>query len=67
MLTRLEKELLDEVVAVAGDMEEMIPKGVTKALRGVNDPGRRKYLWNILSRKAREKIRRARKKFSIPA
>ena len=67
MLTRLEKELLDEVVAVAGDMEEMIPKGVTKALRGVNDLGRRKYLWNILSRKAREKIRRARKKFSIPA
>ena len=67
MLTAEEKKLLAEVVAVTGDMEEMIPKGVTKALRGVNDAARRTYLWNILTRKAKERIRRARRKFSTPA
>lgn len=66
MLTPKEKKLLATVIEVAGDMEDMIPAGVAKALRGVNDKARRTYLWNILSREAKVKIRRARKKFPIP-
>lgn len=66
MLTPQEKELLTIVIEVAGDMEDMIPAGITKALRGVKDRARQKYLRNVLSREARGKIRRARKKFSIP-
>ncbi len=66
MLTPQEKELLAIVTEVAGDMEDRIPVGVAKALRGVNDKARRTYLWNVLSREAKGKIRRARKKFPIP-
>lgn len=57
-----EKALLDVVLDYAGDIEDMIQGGITKALRGENEKARRTYLWNILSKAARERIRRARQK-----
>ena len=59
-----ERELLDVVLEVAGDDEEMIRGGVIKALHGVDDKARRTYLWNLLTKKAKKKIRRARRKFA---
>jgi hypothetical protein len=61
----LEKKLLDTVLEVAGDNETMIRDGIIKALRNENDKARRTYLWNVLDRRAKEKIRRARKKSDI--
>jgi len=57
-----EKKMLDTVLEVAGDNENMIRVGVIKALHDVHDKARRTYLWNELDRKARERIRRARRK-----
>lgn len=59
---KLQEKLLDIVIEVAGDNENMIRDGISKALRGVNNEARRAYLWNELSRMAKEKIRRARQK-----
>ena len=61
----LEKRLLNTVLEVAGDDENMIKEGIIKALRGENDKARRTYLWNILSKAAKEKIRHARKKAGV--
>lgn len=61
----LEKKLLDTVLEVAGDDETMVREGIIKALRDENDKARRTYLWNVLDRKAKERIRRARKKSGI--
>jgi hypothetical protein len=61
----LEKKLLDTVLEVAGDNETMVREGIIKALRNENDKARRAYLWNVLDKKAKEKIRRARKKSDI--
>ena len=61
---RKQKELLDTVLSVAGDNEDMIREGIIKALQEVNDKARRTYLWNILERKARERIRRSRQKYA---
>ena len=60
-----EKRLLDTVLEVAGDDENMIREGIIKALRGENDKARRTYLWNILSKAAKERIRNARKKAGV--
>lgn len=57
-----EKLLLDAVLEVAGDNEKMIPDGIVKALRGINDKARRTYLWNILTRAATQKIHAARRR-----
>lgn len=59
MLTASDKALLDVVLETAGDDENRIRDGVIKALRGVHDKARRTYLWNILTRTAKSKIRRA--------
>jgi len=64
MLTTSEKALLDVVVDYAGDNENMIRDGVIRALRGVNDPARRKHLWCVLPNAAKTKIRAAQKKVS---
>lgn len=61
----LEKRLLDTVLEVAGDDETMVREGIIKALRDENDKARRTYLWNVLDRRAKERIRRARKKSGI--
>lgn len=65
MLTDSEKALLEVVLGHAGDMEKMVPSGIIKALRDVNDNARRIYLWGILSRAAKEEIRRARQKVAL--
>ncbi len=65
MLNATEKKLLDKVLEVAGDRENVIRDGIIKALRGENDPARRTYLWNILSRAAKKRIRAARKKQGV--
>lgn len=62
-LTPREKERLEAVLEVAGDMESRIPEGIRKALNDLSGPqyaGNRKYLWHLLEKKARGKIRRAR-------
>ena len=61
-LNDFEKDLLEIVTEFAGDNENMIRGGIIKALIGQNDNARRKYLWNILDRRAREKIRTAKRK-----
>lgn len=61
MLTASEKALLDVVLEYANDDETKIRDGVIKALRGVNDPARRKHLWCVLPNVAKAKIRRAQK------
>lgn len=61
----LEKRLLNTVLEVAGDDENMVRDGIIKALRGENDKARRTYLWNILSKAAKERIRSARKKAGV--
>mgnify|MGYP001611236815 CR=1 FL=1 len=58
----VEKELLNTVLEVAGDNETMIREGIIKALRDENDKARRTYLWNMLSKAATARIRRARRK-----
>lgn len=63
----LEQRLLDTVLEVAGDNEAMVRDGIIKALCGENDKARRTYLWNLLDRKAKERIRRARRKFPVHA
>lgn len=62
-----QEKLLDIVLEVAGDNEAMVRDGIIKALRNENDKARRTYLWNVLDRKARERIRRARRKFPVHA
>ncbi len=62
-----QRKLLEIVFEVAGDNEGMIDDGIIRALRGVNDKARRTYLWNVLSRAAAARIRRARRKFPITA
>jgi len=60
-----EKELVGKVIEVAGCDEKEIPRGVRKVLQGINDKARRTYLWNALSKAAKEEIRRAQKKYSF--
>lgn len=60
-----EEKLLDVVLEEAGDNEDMIRNGIIKALRDVNAKARRTYLWNELDRKAKERIRRARRKAGV--
>lgn len=60
-----EEKLLDVVLEEAGDDESMVRNGIIKALNGVNDKARRTYLWNELDRKAKERIRRARRKAGV--
>lgn len=63
----IEKELLNKVLEVAGDNENMIREGISKAIRDVQEPARRTYLWNILTKRATERIRRARRKHLVAA
>ncbi len=65
MLNATEKKLLDKVLEVTGDREEAIRDGIVKALRGENDKARRGYLWRILSRAAKHRIRAARQKYQV--
>jgi len=62
-----QKKLLDIVFEVSGDNEALIDAGIIRALRGVKEKARRTYLWNVLSRAAAARIRRARRKFPITA
>lgn len=62
MMTKGEKALLNAVLEHAGDMEGSIQEGIKKALRDIKDRARRTYLWNLLTRKAKEAIRRAKQK-----
>jgi hypothetical protein len=64
-LNDTEKKLLERVLQVAGDQENMIRAGITKALSGENDRARRTYLWNTLRREAQRKIRHARRKYTV--
>lgn len=58
----IEEAMVHKVLEVAGGDEYKVRDGIIKALFGVNDKARRTYLWNLLQRKAIEKIRRDRKK-----
>ena len=57
-----EKMLLKNVLEVTGDDERRIRDGVIKALHGIKEEARRTYLWNLLFRVAKKRIRRARRK-----
>ena len=61
-----ERMRLNVVLTTAGDDEKMVRAGIIKALRDVDEPARRKYLWNFLNRKAREIIRKARARVRLP-
>lgn len=63
-MTTDEQEMLDIVLSVAGDDEKQIIAGIVRALVGTNEPARRTYLWGLLSRKAKERIRAAREKYA---
>lgn len=60
-LNATEKDLLAKVLNVAGGHEGMIDRGIVTALVGTHDRARRTYLWNILKKAARAKIRRNKK------
>jgi len=60
-LQQYEKDLLDKVIAVAGNDENRIRDGIVDALKGISEKGTRNYLWHLLQTKAAQKIRAARR------
>ena len=57
-LTAGEKKIVDEALRYAKGEFKLLDKGIGRAMRGIQDPARRRYLWPVLLQAAKEKLKK---------